>query len=260
VALGIAAWVILTCAAAGFIGYSQGFPTLWGERVTPWTYALPLPMTWGMLHLPGLALGIIVLAFAAGRGAGGGRLIAAFGAGLVVAGVIAMWDPERGGLRAGPMSLYPFVDGIGLLLFATWWWRTPSGAPVAGWIAGVMFALPIAVFAIVQGVFLASLSEWRPATSEWNEQANLETLDYFPNRNLKLPRTADEGCKLLARMAPDPYPSHGAPGGWPKRHRILRLYAEAPSVRSGEQRTPLLTYEWWPERNAGQCTSTGFSR
>jgi hypothetical protein len=227
--------------------------------MTIWTYALPIPMNFGLLHWPSLTLGMAALAWTARRGNGGRGLLAALALGLALAGMIAAWDVQRGRFDPGPLSLYSIVDGVGLLLFASSWWNSPSAAPIPTRLAFAAFAGPMVLALGLQGVFLRESSQWRPARSEWNEAANLETLDYFPTRNTRMPDNTAEGCTLLARMAPEPYPRQG-PMAWPRRHRILRLYAEVPSGRVDESTPPLLTYEWWPGRAEGVCTDTGFTR
>jgi len=61
------AWAVVACLAAGLAAVAFGWPSVWGERVTLLTYALPFPPTAGMLHVPGLVLGAAAIVLGAGR-------------------------------------------------------------------------------------------------------------------------------------------------------------------------------------------------
>jgi len=251
------AWAVVACLAAGVAAVAFGWPSVWGERVTLLTYALPFPTTAGMLHVPGLALGAAAIVLGAGRPRHA-ALLAALGAGFVAAGAILSWDPQRGRLDRIPVALFPIVDGLALAAFAVFARGSARAAPLPRFAIPAALLLPLLVAFALQAALLAQSSTWRPATSAWDEKTGLETLDYFPDRNRRMPATLEQACALLARMAPDPYPGAGPPGGWPKRHRILRLFASLQASLAPDAR-PLVVYEWRPGTGEGRCSDLGFA-
>lgn len=255
-ALAIALWVLLTCVTAGAIAEWARFPSLWGGGDVFASYAMPLWLGWGLLHVPGLAVGAGALALSAR----GHAAVLPLALGALVAGAVMAWDMQFQSFRPSPWALYLLVDGAWLLVFATFWRSTGSARPHAR-LGLLSFAVPVAVALVAQASMQTQLATWRPTTSQWDANAQLETLELYPSAHRALPVSAAEGCAILAKLAPDPYPGQGGPDGWPKRHRVLNMHAEPVSARrpGNENPAPILRYEWWPDRAEGQCDSSRFS-
>lgn len=253
-ALVLSLW-LLTCTTAGAIAEWARFPSLWGSGSVFASYAVPLWFGWGLLHIPGLVLGGGALAMSA-RGFAAAVPLAL---GALGAGAIMGWDVQFQSFRPSPWALYLLVDGAWLLVFAMLWRGTGSLLPRAR-LGLLAFAMPVAAAVFVQASTQARLATWRPTTSEWNAGTQLETLELYPSEHLALPGSAAEGCAILARLAPDPYPGQGGPDGWPKRHRVLNMYGVPVGARlhGGAQLAPVLRYEWWPDRAEGHCDTSRF--
>ncbi len=256
-ALAIALWLLLACVSAGAIAEWARFPSLWGGGSVFASYALPFWLGWGLLHVPGLAAGAVALALAAR----GRAVLLPLALGALAAGAIMSWDVQFQSFRKSAWALYLLVDGAWLLAFAALWRGAGRAWPGAG-LAALAFVVPVAAALAAQAGTKAYFSEWRPATSNWDPRTGLETLDLYPSAHRPLPGSAAEGCEILARLAPNPYPDHGAPGGWPKRHRVLNLYGEPPGARrpGADNPAPVLSYEWWPDRAEGKCDTRGFAQ
>lgn len=254
-AFAIASWMLLSCLTAGAIAEWARFPSLWGGGRVFASYAVPLWFDWGSMHVPGLVAGAGALVFSA-RGRAGVMPLAL---GALAAGAILSWDVQFQSFRPSPWALYLLVDGAWLLVFVALW-RVPGRAMPPARIAALVFAVPVVAAIAAQASTKAHVATWRPATSSWDATTELETLELYPSEHLALPGSAAEGCAILAKLAPDPYPDQGAPGGWPRRHRVLNLYGEpVGAYRPGlESPTPVLRYEWWPDRAEGRCDSSGF--
>lgn len=253
--LAIALWVLLTCVTAGAIAEWAGLPSLWGGGSVFAGYAVPLWFGWGMLHVPGLVVGACALILSAR----GHALALPLALGALAAGAIMAWDMQFQSFRPSPWALYLLVDGAWLLVFATFWRDTGSVLPRVR-LGLLVFAVPVAAALVAQASMQTQRATWRPTTSQWDANAQLETLELYPSAHLALPGSAAEGCAILAKLAPDPYPGQGGPDGWPKRHRVLNLYAEPVDARrpGRENPAPVLRYEWWPDRAQGQCDSSRF--
>jgi hypothetical protein len=255
VAPGIALWMLLACVTAGAIAEWARFPSLWGGGSVFASYAVPLWIGWGMFHVPGLVVGAGALALSArGRAA-----VLPLALGALAAGAIMAWDMQFQSFRPSPWALYLLVDGAWLLVFATFWRSTGSALPRTR-LSLMAFAMPVAAAIVGQAGMQAHLVTWRPATSHWDAGTQLETLELYPSAQRALPASAAEGCAILAKLAPDPYPGQGGPDGWPKRHRVLNMHAEPVGARrpGSENPVPVLRYEWWPDRAEGQCDSSRF--
>ncbi len=254
-ALAIALWILLSCLTAGAIAEWARFPSLWGGESVFASYAVPLWFGWGAMHVPGLVVGAGALAWSA-QGRAGAMPLAL---GALAAGAVMTWDMQFQSFRPSPWALYLLVDGAWLLVFVALW-RVPGRAMPRAHIAAMVFAVPVVAAIAAQASMKAYFVTWRPATSTWDATTQLETLELYPSEHRALPGSAAEGCAILAKLAPDPYPGQGAPGGWPRRHRVLNLYGEPVGAgRPGqESTTPVLRYEWWPDRAEGRCDSSGF--
>ena len=98
-------WAVSTCILAGAVAAGLGMPSLWGGGSGAFMeYALPFPLGWGLMHLPGLV--------------GFGMLIAA------TAGYPGKWRPATQmcalGTGAGVITAYIAVEavrGLPLLMF-----------------------------------------------------------------------------------------------------------------------------------------------
>ncbi|MGE0875405.1 MAG: hypothetical protein AB7O31_12120 [Burkholderiales bacterium] len=254
-ALAIVLWVLLTCLTAGAIAEWARFPSLWGGGSVFASYAAPLWLGWGLLHVPGLVVGAVALALAAR----GRAVLLPLALGALAAGAIMSWDVQFQSFRKSAWALYLLVDGAWLLAFVVLW-RGAGRAMPGVRLAAIAFAVPVVAALAAQASMKSYFSTWRPATSTWDAAAQLETLELYPSAHRALPATAAEGCAILARLAPDPYPGQGAPGGWPKRHRVLNLYGEPVGARrpGRDNPAPVLSYEWWPDRAEGKCDSSRF--
>lgn len=253
-ALPVALYVLLTCLTAGAVAEWARFPSLWGGGNLFAIYAVPFWLGWGLLHVPGLVAGGIALAMAA-RGSAGALPLAL---GALAAGAIMTWDVQFQAFRQSVWALYLVVDGAWLLAFVALW-RLPGPAMPGARVAAIAFAVPVVVAIAAQASTKAYFTTWRPATSGWDEKAQLEILELYPSAHRPLPRSAAEACAILAKLAPDPYPGQGGPGGWPKRHRVLKLYGEPVEARRpGRENPPVLSYEWWPDRAEGKCDGSRF--
>lgn len=254
----IVAWVLLACVSAGLVAESLAWPSLWGGGSIFWGYALPFWLGYGMLHVPGLVVGAIALAIASRRRAG--LLLVALALGALAAAALSTWDVQFQQFRRSPFALYLAIDAVWLSLFAAFL-RAPDAPPVGKPLVAAAFALPILVALASQWTTQRHFETWRPAVSEWDERANLETFDLYPSAHRPLPQSADEGCAILERLAPNPYPESAVPGGWPKRHRILRLYGDPLDARrpGDGMPAPVLSYEWWPDRETGSCDRSSFA-
>ena len=101
----ITLWAVLTCILAGAVATGLGMPSLWGGGSGAFLeYALPFPLGWGFMHLPGLV--------------GFGTLIAA------TAGYPGKWRPATQlcalGTGMGVITAYVVVEavrGLPLLMF-----------------------------------------------------------------------------------------------------------------------------------------------
>lgn len=249
-------WAVLVCLGAGAAAVAAGWPSIWGGRVTLTSYALPFPTTAGMLHLPGLAVGVAAIVVSRARRRRG-AMLAALGVGMIAAGGLLSWDPGLGRWDRMPPALFMFVDGLGLVAFAPFLRGAPGDRPLPRLAVAGALAAPVAAALALQLFLHGQSARWSPARSGWDAAAGLETLDYFPTRNRRMPRTLAQACALLAGMAADPYPGQGPPGGWPKRHRVLRLFASMQASLGADARA-LVVYEWWPDRPEGRCTDAGF--
>ncbi|MCZ4315861.1 hypothetical protein O4H66_20880 [Comamonadaceae bacterium G21597-S1] len=252
-ALMVVLWILLTCLSAGAIAEWARFPSLWGGGSVFASYAMPFWLGWGLLHVPGLIVGAFALSV---RGRAG---VLPLALGALAAGAIMTWDVQFQSFRQSPWALYLLVDGAWLLVFAAAW-RVPAGAMPRARIGLLAFAVPVAAAIIAQASMKSYFVTWRPATSTWDQAAQLETLELYPSAHRTLPASAAEGCAILAKLAQDPYPGQGPPGGWPKRHRMLNMYAEPIGARrpGNENPAPVLRYEWWPDRAEGRCDSSRF--
>jgi hypothetical protein len=254
-ALAISLWMLLSCLTAGAIAEWARFPSLWGSGSVFSSYAVPLWFGWGFMHVPGLVVGAGALALSA-RGRAG---VVPLALGALAAGAIMTWDVQFQSFRQSPWALYLLVDGAWLLVFVALW-RVPGRAMPRARIAAFAFAFPVAAAIAAQASMKAYVATWRPATSTWDATIELETLELYPSEHHALPGSAAEGCAILAKLAPDPYPGQGAPDGWPKRHRVLNLYGEPVGARRPGlgNPTPVLSYEWWPDRAEGKCDNSRF--
>lgn len=144
----VAAWLL-----APLLAGLAAWPGVWGGDSAALDYLLPLPITGGLLHLPSLLGGALLLVLRQ-RGAGtapwwgrvGAAAMAGAGAALLVdLGALAQawhsdspWPLSGRWLSQNPLGLFLLVDGLLALL----WPGRPAAAPAARTrLAGALLAL-----------------------------------------------------------------------------------------------------------------------
>jgi bacteriorhodopsin len=128
VAIVIVGYWLLSTAAAGTVAALAHFPTYSGVRGSFWEvfllYTIPIPMALGMLHLPALLVGSVLLLLLEGRH--GDRIISLliFATGLLaVAHLIAHLADAR-----GHWGWFAFVSVDVLLVLALGLWQRRRSA------------------------------------------------------------------------------------------------------------------------------------
>ncbi len=259
--IGAVIWALLVCVTAGLLAPPLGLPSLWGERVTVWTYMLPLPMSWGLMHVPGLFVGMIALVWSAHRGRGARAVVALLGLGMLAAAVLGAWDQRWSRFEWLPWSLYLGVDGAWLLLFAPVWGARRDAPAVPRWVSIAAFLLPVLPVASLQLQWGQRLHSYRVASSEL-DRAGQRMIFTVLLRNA--PKDRAQACAALAKLAADPYPgqSQFADGEWMRLPREIRLYIGPimPMSDARGEAVPVLRYRWQPDGTgvceAGEPSST----
>ena len=209
----VAGWAIISCLLAGAIAAGSGMPSLWGGGSGVFAeYALPLPMGWGLMHVPGLvAFGLLLSATAADPSKwrpAAQRL--ALGT-LIGVGVAALLIEAIRGL---PLLMYLCVDAITLLAVTTF---IPAG-PTNAWSPRARLTMVVAPAALVIVALLISpliRDRYRVSMTDTVESARGESLRVFVVLQGRRGDPLDE-CEDLKSMA-DRY-----------RHRFTRRGTDQP--------------------------------
>ncbi len=109
-ALLVGFWAVVACVLSGAIAAGLDMPSLWGGGAVFFEYALPLPLGWGLMHLPGLAVFGALLAATAREPSrwGAATRLCALGTLGGVAAVYLLIEAARG----LPLNLYLVVDAL----------------------------------------------------------------------------------------------------------------------------------------------------
>lgn len=241
-------WLISSCILSGMFAEIGGYNTLWGGGGVFGEYAFGFWMAYGMMHIPGLALGYLALKALASAGRDPLILFRYLTLGLFLAGIVMDYDTARGDLHGSPPWLFLMVDGGSLFLFTFMFVRPQEQAPryPAWW--------PLAALLLAPGLALGSrvqheLTADRPIYSVWQDipfrEHGLEVVF------VEIREPADHAgaeCARALQMAPAPHAFlTGRDWDEPAIHRILLLYATREDMWSMNPTRAAYQVAWSPD-------------
>ena len=238
-------WIVLACAGAGIFAFMTRAPSLWGGGSGVMEYMLPLPLTWGMLHWPGLLVFSVLLAVAynaPGRWLGLMRLTCV---GVLLGAVVALTLIEA--LRGFPLLVFVCVDAFTALVVSTLI-AMPPNTPRHLWSPRVRTAVVLGpallvVAALVLGPYLQPRYKFSMSdTVDLGGGRDMVRFWVYTRRGAGRP---EDECPHLADFADqrrDQYPPRSG-----ERHRAVLLFADRNSIGRTQAGNAWVTYEWWPD-------------
>ena len=238
-------WAVTACVTSGLLAVGLRMPSLWGTSEIFLEYAAPLPMSWGLLHLPTL-LGLGVLVVAGARRPTDWLLPLRYSCvGLLLAVIVVTTLSES--LREFPLTLYAGVDAI-LGLCASFLLAGRAAEAEAGMSPRIRhlltFGPAVAMLALILGTPLVQ-SRYKIASSDTRDiSPDQDVLRYWTYLRGS-PRSVEDECDGLAELADERRRHYVRSDG--DRHRALLLFRSREDLWRGEEADAWITYEWWPD-------------
>lgn len=240
----VIAWIITACFTAGFAALVLEMPSLWGGRQATMAYLLPLPLTWGMMHWPGLALFSLGLSLAYQQRERWLRAFRQLCVGILL-GVLALaWLSES--LRGFPLLMFTAVDALTALLFAGFI-RYPVGhTPTKSNQKTALRMLGpagIACALVVAAPYFMSRYNFASSTTV-NVSQDTEILQYTVYLNYGS-GAGEKECRHLQRYADSR--QYGRLEEEGLSHQKIVLFKSKEAIWWDSGQSPIASFEWWPD-------------
>lgn len=240
----IIAWILTACLTSGLAALVLEMPSLWGGKQGVMEYLLPLPLTWGMLHWPGLILFSLGLSLAYQQRERWLREFRQLCVGVLLAVLAIAWLSEP--LRGFPLLMFTVVDALTALLLAGFI-RYPIGhTPIKSnkkTALRVLGPAAIASALVVAAPYFMSRYNFASSTTV-NVSQDTEILQYKVYLNYGSGAGKKE-CRHLQRYADSRQYSRLEEEGLSYQQILLFENKEAIWWDSGE--SPIARFDWWPD-------------
>ncbi len=238
-------FVVLACLLSGVAAEVLRLPTLWGGGNRFLEYALPLPLTWGMLHWPSIGVfGVLLFGASSDPGRWPGLVrLACIGSLLGIAIACALVEA----LRGFPLLVYIGVDAA-VALAVSALIATPQRTEVQGWsprVRGAVLlgpALAVVIAVIATGLLQSRYKISRSDTRELSPKQDV--MQWWAYSRRSAGDAADE-CPHLAALAATRRNQYARTDG--ERHRAILLFQDRDQMRRAGATDAWVTYEWWPD-------------
>ena len=251
-ALLLGGWAVAACVLSGAIAAALDMPSLWGGGAVFLEYALPLPLGWGLMHLPGLAVfGALLGATTRQPGRwGAATRLCALGTLGGVAAIYLLIETARG----LPLNLYLSVDAL-TACAATVFVPRSSANPWSSRARQLMLVGPAAIVLLAVLSAPLVLPRYRVSMTDTVPTSYGESLRVFAVLQGRKGDPAEE-CEGLARVAEEYRHRFTQRGSATPMDGVVLLFTDVRDIRRGNAADAWVRYRF---SHAGEdrCSTRG---